>query len=292
MKRILFFLPILLLWAPLDAGYAQKQVTAVDSLVIELWPDYDRPSVLVLLTGTLPADTEFPAAVTLPLPETAQLNAIARIDSSDGVMKDDIISTPGAGVIDFITPDPLFRVEYYFPYRVNNNQRSFDFTWLADLSVKKLELRVQRPASANSLSTEPATENVVKRENGFDYHILPVRVVPAGQPFSVRVNYKMVTAQLSVEQLPSRGAGLQAPELSSESSAGSGTNWPIVAIVAGGLIIVIFFVRQMASRRPLSNTGKRRPAEAEEQSRADLCENCGRPVEEEDRFCGKCGTTL
>ena len=292
MKRILFFLPILLLWTPLDAGYAQKQVTAVDSLVIELWPDYDRPSVLVLLTGTLPADTAFPVAVTLPLPETAQLNAVARIDSSDGVMKDDIISTARSGVIEFITPDPLFRLEYYFPYRVNNNQKSFDFTWLADLSVNKLELRVQQPVSVNSLSTEPATEKVVKRDNGFDYHILPVQAVPAGQPFSVLVNYKMATAQLSVEQLPSRGAGLQAPELSSKSSAGSGTNWPIVAIVVGGLIIVIFFVRQMASRRPLSSTGKRRPAEAEEQSRADLCENCGKPVDEEDRFCAKCGTEL
>ena len=292
MKRILFFLPILLLWTPIDAGYAQKQVTTVDSLVIELWPDYDRPSVLALLTCTLPADTEFPAAVTLPLPETAQLNAVARIDSSDGVMKDDIISTPGSGVIEFITPDPLFRVEYYFPYRVNNNQKSFDFTWLADLSVNKIELRVQQPTSANSFSSEPATGNVVKRENGFDYHILPVRVVPAGQPFSVRVNYKMVTAQLSVEQLPSRGADLQAPELPSESSAGSGSNWPIVTIVAGGLIIVFFFVWQIASRRSLSNTRKLRPTEAEEQSRANLCKNCDRPVDEEDKFCGTCGTEL
>ncbi len=93
-------------------GHTQDKVTVIDSLVIELWPDYDRASVLVLLTGTLPDNTRFPATVTLPFPNTARLNAVARIDSSDGIMKDDISSSTAPGEFTFITPDLRFRLEY------------------------------------------------------------------------------------------------------------------------------------------------------------------------------------
>jgi hypothetical protein len=81
MKRNSFILLIFFMLMPMTTGFAQKPVSVIDSLDIEIWPDYDRASVLVLLTGTLPRDTQFPASVTLPLPETAQLNAVARIDS-------------------------------------------------------------------------------------------------------------------------------------------------------------------------------------------------------------------
>ena len=170
---------------PLAAGFAQNPVPVIDSLDIEIWPDYDKASVLVLLTGTLMGDTRFPASVTLPLPEAARLNAVARIDRKDGNMKDDIFSsTDPPGTLTFITPDLRFRVEYYLPYTVNKNQRSFDYTWLAAISVNNFQLRVQQPTSASTLKTEPADANVVRSGDGFDYHIFPARAVPAGQPFS------------------------------------------------------------------------------------------------------------
>ncbi len=121
---------------PMATGFAQNAVPVIDSLDLEIWPDYDKASVLVLLTGTLPGDTRFPASVTLPLPEAAQLNAVARFDRKDGNMKDDIFwSTDSPGTLTFITPDLRFRVEYYLPYTVNKTQRSFDYSWLAAVAV-------------------------------------------------------------------------------------------------------------------------------------------------------------
>ena len=292
MKRITFFLLIFFTLMPMAAGRAQEMAKTIDTLAIDIWPDYDRSSVLVLLTGTLPADTKLPANVSVPFPDTAQLNAIARIDSKDGIMKDDIFSTPGPGVMMFVTPDRRFRLEYYLPYTVNNNQRSFDFTWSADLSINKLLLRVQQPKSANSISTKPAAGSVLRGEDGFDYHTFPVRTVKAGEAFSLHVDYQMATAQLSVERLPSRDADLKAPELPSASTAGSGINWPIVIIVIGGLIIVVFFVWQLASRRPSSKVYKSPGQGVDEQSRDKFCNHCGRPVDKEDKFCGQCGEEL
>ena len=97
---------------PAAIGIAQTPVSVIDSLDIEIWPDYDRASVLVLLTGALPGDTRLPASVTLPLPGGAQINAIARIDSKDGSMKDDIFSSNDPpDTLTFVTPDLRFRVE-------------------------------------------------------------------------------------------------------------------------------------------------------------------------------------
>ncbi len=287
MKRVSFFLAIFFLLAPMPAGHAQTMATTIDSLVIDFWPDYDKASVLVLLTGTLPNDTKLPVSVTLPIPQTAQLNAVARMTIKDDQMIDDISSSiDPAGTLTFITPDLRFRVEYYFPYTVNNDQRSFDYTWIADLSVDKFQVKVQQPLSAGFLSTVPGTENIVKVGDGFDYHTYPVQSVPGGQPFSMHVEYQMMTDKLSVESLPQQSNSLQTLEIADRSTLGSGISWPIVAIAIGGLMILIVLVWQISSRRSLS--GKR----GAEQSKGKFCPNCGQPIGEEDNFCPGCGKGL
>ena len=293
MKRKSFVLLIFFMLMSMATGFAQNPVSVIDTLDLEIWPDYDKPSVLVLLTGTLPGDTRFPASVTLPLPPAAQLNAVARIDSKDGNMKDDIFSsTDPPGTLTFITPDLQFRVEYYLPYTVNKNQRSFDYTWLAAVTVNNFNLRVQRPTSAITLTTEPATANVVRSGDGFDYHTFPARAVPAGQPFSLHVDYKMTTEQLSATSLPAPNTSIQTPALPATPSTGSGLNWALVAIVSGGLIIIGTLIWQIVSRRPSPNIRKPIDSRVEKQSRAEFCRNCGEPIDESDRFCSGCGSEL
>jgi hypothetical protein len=246
-----------------------------------------------LLTGTLPGDTRLPASVTLPLPEAARLNAVARIDRKDGNMKDDIFSsTDPPGTVTFITPDLRFRVEYYLPYTVNANQRSFVYNWLAAISVNNFQLRVQRPSSASTLNTKPAAANVVKSGDGFDYHTFPARAVPAGQSFSLRVDYKMINAQLSAASLPSPSTSMQTPAIPTTPSTGSGINWALAAVVTGGLIIIGALIWQIASRRPAPNIRKPLDTRVEKQSRAKFCRNCGEPIDEGDRFCRGCGSEL
>ena len=278
---------------PMAIGFAQNPVSVIDSLDIDFWPDYDRASVLVLLTGTLPGDTQFPASVTLPLPQGAQINAVARIDSKDGSMKDDIFSsTDSPGTLTFITSDLRFRVEYYLPYTVDKSQRSFDYAWLAAITVNHLQLRVQRPTSASTLNTEPAAASVVRDGAGFEYHIFPARAVPAGQALTVHVDYKMATAQLSATSLPRQNTGIQTPVTPATPGTGSSINWAMAAVVTGGLIIIGALIWQITSRRRASNLRKPVASRVAKQSQENFCGNCGAPTAKGDNFCSGCGSEL
>jgi hypothetical protein len=290
-QRCLFLILLFTLILP-ASGHTQSKATAIDSLTIEFWPDYDRASVLVLLTGALPDDSTLPATVTLPIPETAQLNAVARIDSSDGKMKDDISSSPVPDGISFITPDLRFRLEYYFPYAINNNQHTFNFSWLASISVNKFKLKIQRPLFASQLTTEPASINVFSGEDGFTYYTFPEQAVPAGQSFSVRVDYIMTTAQLSVESLTPPRTRTQGSGLPSTAKTGSDVNWLLLAIVTGGVIILMVFVWKIATRRTESKQPITHNVEAQKESYSKFCSNCDHPVDIDDRFCSKCGASL
>jgi len=292
MKRVILFFLIASILTPTLTGNAQTDITAIDTLLINIWPDYDRASVLVLLTGTLPDDTRLPARVTIPLPETAQLNAIARIDGKDGMMKNDIVSNPGPGTLTFITPDLRFRMEYYFPYTAKDKERSFDYFWQADISVDKLQIKVQKPTSAIALRTVPGTVDVAWDEDGFSYHTFPVKTAPAGQRISLSVFYTLTAAQLSAEHLPVPDTGAQTSGVQPKSAAGAGFNWPVVAIVIGGIFTVLALAWLFAVRRPSSARPGSVPTPDGRQSRAKICSHCGGSVEKKHRYCSQCGNRV
>jgi hypothetical protein len=290
MKRRYFFLLLLIMLMLPSTGHAQDKVTTIDSLAVEIWPDYDRASVLVLLTGTLLADAKLPASITLPFPAAAQLNAVARIDGSDGEMKDIVDFTQAPDEITFVTTDLQFRVEYYFPYTIDNDHHTFTFRWSADLSVNNFQIRVQQPKSATSLATVPGILDVAKEADGFTYHAFPIKSVPAGQLFSVTVDYTMDSDQLSVAGLTSSGVQESASPLTAKGKAG--INWSIVVVVVGGVIILIVLVWEITARRAGSTGSERHQAESKSKTPSRYCTNCGNPTAKEDKFCSKCGSAL
>jgi len=290
MKRTVWLLAPLLGLLPLAAARGQGPVTALENLEILLWPDYDRPSVLVLLTGTLGANAPLPAVVTVPLPLDAQLNAVARIDAQNRMI-DDIPYSADAGKLTLTTPEPRFHVEYYLPYRIEAGERIFRFTWLADLSVERLGTTVQRPASAPSLVTEPVAGAVMEGSDGFTYYRLPAQSVPSGQPFSLQVRYPMASTRLSVErQGSSTGAPMASSPATPESAPTTAFGWPAIIAVIGVGLLSALVTWQIAGARSSpatpSTEGRQEPAERR------YCHACGQPVAQEDRFCGDCGASL
>ncbi len=90
---------------------AQTATTQLNSMAAELWPDYDRPAVLVLLTGVLPSGTALPAEVTIPLTPGAEIHAVASFNEA-GALLSNVNYSVENGRLRLTTPSTSFRVEY------------------------------------------------------------------------------------------------------------------------------------------------------------------------------------
>ncbi len=311
-----FFLLSLLLLTSAVAARAQTPVTTLESMLIDFWPDYDQPNVLILLTGTLPSGTTLPAEVTIPLPEGAIVNVVARI-SAAGEMIDDVVYTTEGDQLRMTIPESRFRVEYYVPYAVDGDTRSYTFTWLSSTSVNAMSTAVQQPVAATGMVTQPTAVNVTPNSSdGFTYHTLPDQAVPGGQPFTASFSYTMTNPQLSVENPPIPSSSLlpnttaaSAPLPSATDTGGSSINWLLYLSVAAIVIAAVALTWVIATQRTTSNSKVRKPQAARPQTARPqaaksagskgtksgakrFCHECGNPLSTHDQFCRNCGTAV
>ncbi len=288
-------------------GYAQNPASTLETLQVELWPDFDQPSVLVLLTGTLPTGTDLPATVTIPLPPEATINAAARIDGlGDFYSIDYDDSIPGQ--VTMVVPDSTFRLEYYAPYSADGNQRSFSYDWQFDFDVEEISASVQQPSRASAISVSPEPTSVNSGQYDLTYHILPTRAVPAGTTYRIEADYELVRPELSatvIDVQQSNTVSSLEPETSTSIIPDDGFNWLLVLAVAGiglaGAAAVWFVVSNNRNRRRVvkprparrSKKGQARPsASSKTAGVAKFCHECGEPAGAGDKFCRNCGTVL
>ncbi|WP_420645485.1 zinc ribbon domain-containing protein [Candidatus Leptofilum sp.] len=302
MKRTIILL-IALLFFPAMIVQAQTTVT-LQSLDVELWPDYDREAVLVLLTGTLPANQPLPVTLTVPLPAGADFNVVARI-TDNNVMSDQGLSPVVENdSITFTLEESRFRVEYYQPYSASNTQRSFTFFWQSDIAVEQMNVTLQQPFTATEVNTVPPATNVAEGQDGLTYHVLPSQTVAAGDSYSVEVGYTMSVPTLTVDFLADAApAEEELPFLDAEpvQDEGATFDWPLLLVGLGAVILVAtavyFFInnRQSSSRRPAKPKPQRtqqKPAARKMTGSAKYCHQCGQSLTSGDKFCRNCGTAV
>ena len=281
---------------------AQSQSTQLDSLTVEMWPDYDRPSMLVLMTGTLPQNTPLPTTLTIPVPPGAEIHAVASFNAT-GALMSDVDYTVIGGQMTITTPSLRFRVEYYDPYQADGDRYTYTFNWqAADLSVANMSVVVQQPIAASDFSLTPAAvSSAAERGDGLTYHSLPARPVGAGELFTVVVAY---TAAAPVLSAPSPEFALgdePAPvtKTTTVPSAGIDPLWFVAAAVAAlALIGGAWYLgrRQGHAASKARKPQPVRPAKTKPAKNAGgatrYCHQCGKPAQAGDTFCRHCGSQL
>ena len=295
----LLTLLLLLLFAALPVA-AQTEVTQLDTLTVELWPDYDRPAMLVILTGTLPESATLPATVTIPLPAGAEINAVARFNEVD-VLVTDVEWTEADGGITLTTPGDSFHVEYYSPYVATDNEVTYGFTWTADLEIASAAAVVQQPVAATDITIVPVPSGSVTRADGLLYHQIDARPIAAGEPFTVDVTYTVDTPVLSAPSVSP--AATTAPAATATTAAGDGilgdlSPWWLLLIPAA--LALLAGAWALGRRTGSGRARKPRPTRAARpgaprpsgEGAARFCHHCGQPAQAGDVFCRKCGTRL
>lgn len=307
MKRRLFLL-IALLFFPATLVQGQTAVT-LQSLNVELWPDYDQQAVLVLLTGTLPASQTLPVTLTVPLPDGADFHVAARI-TPDNVMTDqDMTPTVGANEVTFTLSESRFRVEYYQPYTATDLQRDFTFSWQSDtLSVDQLAVTLQRPFDTAQLNTVPEASTEGEGQDGLTYLSFPGAAVPAGETYTLDVNYTLISGALTITfEDSSVSSGADLPFLDAVPVEDSGFDWQLLLIVLGGLVlggtaVWYLFGNRQTNKRPAKPKPQRQvkatPPKTKTtpppttKNQANFCHQCGESLTASDKFCRGCGTKV
>lgn len=303
--RFLALIILLLSLNPMPA-LAQNGVP-IDSLNVALWPEYDRPEMLVIYKVELSSDLPLPAELTLRIPAAAgEPNAVASRDV-DGGLYNVAYEREMHGEwaeITFIAPSQEAQLEYYDPgLRKEDDNRTYTYTWPGDYAVSSLSFQVQQPAGAEEFTLVPGLGDGVPGTDGLTYFSAEVGSLSAGDNFSLTVAYQKGTDALSVE-LADRIQVQPVDPLTAETpgrvSMLDVLPW-LLAILAVLLIVggMLWFWRRSNQELAPASTGRRgrrrsaRPTSPESRDEAGVyCHQCGKRAAPGDNFCRVCGTKL
>ncbi len=299
---------LLVAWAGQGAPAQAQAAPTLDKLQVEVWPEFDRPSALVLIHGVLPATTPLPATVSLRIPATGQLNATAYQDADQKLlMATNTVSAEGEWQrVTFSVPALNFRVEYYDPGLTMADQaRTFAFNWISDYAVAAVEARVQEPVDARDLQVDPPFALAGTLDLGLNYYTRDYGAVAAGAPIAFTLKYTKPTATLS-QSVVSQTAVTESIGLDTSSPIQGSqdlTPWLIGLGIVGGLALIggagwYFWPRGGAARSTPRPRRRARSAPADPAGGAgpaganQFCTQCGQALTPADRFCRNCGTPV
>ncbi len=310
MKRIflmLFFSVVVL------GGQAFAQdVPLLSDLQISLWPEHDRPEVLVIYRGLFAEDTPLPIPIEIAIPvEVGEPTAVAYIGEG-GERLNQQYTTRVSGdwlVVAFELNALGFQLEYYDALPTDaEGRREYTYAYTADYPITDLNLDFQVPPTAQGFVLEPPADSVITESDGLVYHLVNAGALARGEERSWTFAYQKDNEDLTV-------SALAQPESTGPAAGGAagGTDnstvliflVAFVALVAVGAAAFWLGRRTQplqpeppASPRPKrrgSGRGSQMPRQRLPSSggqEALFCHHCGAELRADSDFCHKCGTAV
>lgn len=297
MRKWLVF--VLLFGSTIFPSTAGAEVgTKLDTLDIELWSEYDKPSMLVINQFVVSQDTSLPASVTLRFPKDGNLFAVA-VENTDGKLYDLDVAAPTAQgnwqtVTVKVESYQPHRIEYYQPLTREGNKREFKYQWFGDYYVKQFNVTILVPADSTDLITSPVLESTVtSQDKPLITGTLTRNEMKIMQSFQFDLQYQRTSTALTA---PDEADQLQPSEPVGENTPGrvSITNLPWVIGGFGlALIMIALFSYWRSTQLSEEKPQKRRHHQNERESEEPAyCHECGARALPGDRFCRTCGSRL
>ena len=295
-KWLVFALLIASIVFPSSAG-AQGQ-TKLEAINLELWSEYDQPSMLVIYQFRVSQETSLPAEVKLRFPKDSNLVAVAVENNGEWFNKG--VNPPAeqgnwqSVAIQVETYDP-HRIEYYQPLKQDGNKRQFKFHWFGDYYVKEFNVNFLVPADSTDLVTSPTLEETAASSDGlFIAGTVTKKDLRMMNSFQFELEYQRTSTALVKQEQATSPVEPVAPVDENTPGRVSITNLPWVIGGFGlALIGIALFSYWRSTQSTESQPRKRRrqKTEAVEEGEA-YCHECGTRAHPGDRFCRTCGSRL
>lgn len=309
MKR---FVLTLVIWFTALLGAARAQDTpGLSVLEISLWPEFDRPEVLVIFRGLLAEGTPLPIPLEIRIPAAVgQPTAVAYV-GEDGQRYNQQYTTRNEGdwlVVSFELAEQGFQLEYYDALPIDSTgQRQYTYSYSADYSVASLTMEMQEPPTAEALSLEPPADSATTAPDGLVYHVLNVGTLEQGEAQNWTFSYQKSNDALTISAFSQAQ-----PPVATPAPASDDDSTILVFLVAFVALIAVgaaaFWLggrTQPISQPALPSNGSRKrrgsgrggqsPQEqpySSESSGAIYCRQCGTKLRSDSLFCHRCGTPV
>jgi len=284
---------LLLLFAFPVLARAQGAVE-FSSFNVQLLPEYDQPSMLVIYDFALVDPVNIPASLDIRIPAGANLFAVAynengnliNAEFNDPVAKDEwqvvTIVTNGAAA---------FRIEYYESFLTENIQRQYTFLWPGDYAVQNFNVFLSKPLDAARIAIDPSMQETRRETDGLAGFEGSFGNLAAGKQFILLLKYEKSTDALV---LPPPEVEPSAPV--DENTPGRISLENYLPYLFGGLGLIFIFggiiYYWRTNRKPAGKSRRKHRGDPEGGSAEIYCHQCGARAKSSDRFCRVCGSRL
>jgi len=304
MTRKLNSLIILLILLCFSFPAQAQQAISFSSVVVDLWPEFDRPEMLVIYHLTLSPSVSLPADVTLQIPASVGEPSAVAVRQADGalftVQHQRSVRDQWAEIsLTATTPD--IQLEYYDPSLTKDGGvRNFIFRWPTEISPDSFVINVQQPVGASNMVVTPPLGSGVTGSDGLTYYSGEVSSFLNGSIFELEVSYDKQEDDLSMQDVQVQpGSSLDANVAGQSKPVQTYLPWILGGLGAAFIVGGVLWYWQSGRRLPLRpKQRERRKAsissetqDAEEPGQI-YCHQCGKRAAAGDRFCRVCGSKL
>jgi hypothetical protein len=221
-------------------------------MVVQVWPEYDKNAVLVIMDFALPADVPLPATFKFAVPSGAVIAGIGEVDPSNNFTFNYANTYPpiqSGTDWDIATIQVQkyrsLQIDYYYDpgLPVGAGPRSFPVLVQLPMDATSLNLHVQQPSRATEFNVQPAMQGSGAAQDGFTYAVAAFSDVKAGSTFGYVVSYNKPDGDLSTSAGQTTGTKLNTSTVLLAVIL-------VIVVVVGGTVIYLLFRR---GRRPASN---------------------------------------
>ena len=276
--------------------------TKLESISIDLWSEYDQPSMLVIKQFIVAQDTPLPTKVTMRFPKEGNLIAVA-VENNGQPYNTDFEGPVEQGDWQTITLNIQsynpHRIEYYQPLQREGNKRLFRYQWYGDYYVKQFNLNMLIPADSTNVVTEPPLSNIQTSANNLNLAgSISRNEMKMGNSFEFKLSYERASDTLTH---PGQNNQIQPSQPIGPDTPGRVSVDRLPWLIGGmglALIIIALWVywrSTQASDHPSGRSGARRRRSHHTQEAKDgqvYCHECGARAHPGDRFCRTCGSRL
>jgi len=282
---------------PWQPAAAQTQSRIEFSVVnVSLYPEFNHPTMLVMVEIKLAEDTPTPIELSLQIPLNTQLIAITNQGTNADLipLEYEINEISQFTEVTVTSTTSKIRLEY-----IDNNFfkqedfRYFEYQWFSKYPVKTLSVTIRQPFGVNDIKADPPLDEAVLRPDNNLYYTKDLDAVPGNKSVSLTLFYRkdpgndtfpsfIVDSAVAINEAT---PGRTPPPLSV-------IMWLVAVAVAVLIMVGIYYwwfrINVLGQQdRLVQGVGIMNP-----EKQVIYCHECGMRSRSGDSYCSNCGTEL